>query len=304
MIISTSMRRLEVFLAVAETGRFSQAAERLGIAQPSVSAHISGLERQVGQSLFLRTPGRPPVLSQAGKSLLTYATDVLRKSHETADTLKSMSPAGAEELTIAAQRCVANHLLPPLLTEFVSANPNTKMTMNSEIQENVISLISENRADIGLFLGLQRVSGLPSEIVGYQKLAIVVSPDHELAKRERVSPDQLQRFPFLGGLPSSNFAKLIDTVLRKMGVRDQQYVLRLQDATALTAVARRGIGIHCTPLCNVEADIKAGLLKQVPVTVPPMALQIRLAFRPSEQMSGAAHRFAAFLRSSNAWAGA
>ena len=50
-MIATSMRRLEVFLAVVETGRFSQAADRLGIAQPSVSAHIAGLERQIGQSL-------------------------------------------------------------------------------------------------------------------------------------------------------------------------------------------------------------------------------------------------------------
>lgn len=251
MLISTSMRRLEVFLAVAETGRFSLAADRLGIAQPSVSAHISGLERQIGKSLFLRNPGRPPALRRAGKSMLTYALDVLRKSHETA-----------------------------------------------------AALINESRADIGLFLGLQRMNGLPSEVVGYQKLAIVVSPGHKLATRDEVSPEELQEFPFIGGLPNSRFARLIETVLRKLGVRDPQYALRLQDATALTAVARRGVGVHCKPLCNVEADLRAGLLKQVPVTVAPMSLQIRLAFRSFDQISGAAHRFAEFLRTSNAWTNA
>jgi DNA-binding transcriptional LysR family regulator len=87
-----------------------------------------------------------------------------------------------------------------------------------------------------------------------------------------------------------------------MGTRDQQYVLRLQDGAALVAVARRGVGILCTPASNVEADVKAGLLKHVQVTVPPMPLQIRLAFRPSGQISNAAQRFAEFLRGRNAWA--
>lgn len=300
-MISTSMRRLEVFLAVVETGRFSLAAERLGITQPSVSAHIAGLERQIGLPLFLRIPGRTPSLSHAGESLLVYASDVVRKSREAADELVSMRTSRSEELTIAAQRCIANHLLPPILTDFVSAHPKLKMTVNSEIQENVIALVNTGQVDIGLFLGLNRVSSLPTEVVGNQQLALVVSPSHELATRSRVTPAELRRYPFVGGLEGSNFAKLIDTVLRKIDIWDPQYILRLQDATALTAVARRGIGIHCTPLCNVQADIQAGLLKRVPITVEPVPLQIRLAFRPSKQISNAAHRFAELLRASSAW---
>jgi DNA-binding transcriptional LysR family regulator len=301
-MIATSMRRLEVFLAVVETGRFSQAADRLGIAQPSVSAHIAGLERQIGQSLFVRSPGRPPALSRAGKSLLNYAMEVLQKSRETADALKTLRPAGTQDLVIAAQRSIANHLLPPLLTDFMNAHPEIKISMNSEIQENVVSLLTENRADVGLFLGLQRISGLPSEVVGYEKLSLVVAPDHELARRKIVRSEELEHYPFIGGLPTSNFAKLVTTVLRRMGTRDPQYVLRLQDGAALVAVARRGVGILCTPLCNVEADVKAGLLKHLPVNVPPMPLQIRLAFRPSGQISVAGQRFAEFLRGRNAWA--
>lgn len=300
-MISTSMRRLEVFLAVVETGRFSVAAERLGITQPSVSAHIAGLERQIRRPLFLRNPGRTPSLSDAGKSLLTYATEAVRRSREAADEIRSSSPSGDEELTVAAQRCIANHLLPPLLTDFISEHPQAKITVNSEIQENVIALVNDGKVDMGLFLGLQRVSGLPSEVVGHQRLALVVSPAHELAARKRVTPEELTDFPFVGGLEESNFAKLIETVLRKIHVGDQKYSIRLQDATALTAIARLGAGIHCTPLCNVEAEIDTGLLKRLPLTVELPPLQIRLAFRPSKQVSGVAHRFAEVLRQSSIW---
>jgi DNA-binding transcriptional LysR family regulator len=212
-----------------------------------------------------------------------------------------MRPAGSQDLTIAAQRVIANRLLPPLLTDFIDANPEIKIAMNSEIQENVVSLVTEGRADVGLFLGLQRISGLPSDVVGHHRLALVVSASHELARREQVEPEELQAYPFIGGLPNSHWAKLVSVVLRRMGARDPHYVLRLQDATALVAVARRGVGILCTPACNVEDDVSAGLLKHVPVSVSPMPLQIRLAFRPSGQISNAAQRFADFLRSRNAW---
>jgi DNA-binding transcriptional LysR family regulator len=204
-------------------------------------------------------------------------------------------------LTIAAQRCIANHLLPPMLTDFMSEHPQVKMTVNSEIQENVIGLVNAGNVDMALFLGVQRVSGLPSEVVGHQRLALVVSPTHELASRQRVTPEELAKYPFVGGLENSNFAKLIDTVLRKIHVSTPKYLIRLQDATALTAIARRGAGVHCTPLCNVQADIEARLLKQLPLTVELPPLQIRLAFNPSKQVSNITYRFAQVLRKKSIW---
>jgi DNA-binding transcriptional LysR family regulator len=295
-MISTSIRRLEVFLAVAETGRFSLAAERLGIAQPSVSAHIAGLERQIGQPLFLRTPGRASALSQAGRSLLTYASEVLAKSREASDALSRIHVGANEQLTITAQRCIANHLLPPVVTEFLKSNSKCRIRLISEIQENVMSMVSDGSADLGLFLGVRKVRGLPSEIVGHLPLAIVVGAGHELARRERVTPQELADHAFIGGLQGSQFARMVGAALHKMGVRNPQFILWMQDANALTAVARSGLGVLCTPLCNVEDDLKSGALRMVRATVRPQPLQIRMALQVSSHASGAAQRFAEYVR--------
>jgi DNA-binding transcriptional LysR family regulator len=296
-MISTSMRRLEVFLAVAETGRFGLAAERLGIAQPSVSAHIAGLERQIGQPLFLRTPGRTPALSQAGRSLLTYASEVVTRSKEASDALSRIHIGEAEQLTIVAQRSIANHLLPPVVTEFLKANRACRIRLISEIQENVISMVSDGSADLGLYLGVQRSRSPTSELVGHQPLAIVVGAGHELAQRDKVAAQELGAHAFIGGLQDSQFARMIEAILRKIGVRDPQFILWMQDATALTAVARSGVGVLCTPLCNVKDDLRSGALCLVPATVRPQALQIRMTLGTSAQVSGSARRFADYLRS-------
>ena len=125
---------------------------------------------------------------------------------------------------------------------------------------------------------------------------VVVGAGHELAGRERISPQELASHAFIGGLQGSHFARMVESVLRNMGVRDPRFILWMQDATALKAVARGGLGVLCTPMCNVEDDLRSGALRMLSATVRPQPLQIRMALRPPPQVSGAAQRFAQYLR--------
>ena len=90
---------------------------------------------------------------------------------------------------------------------------------------------------------------------------------------------------------------MIEAILRNMGVRDPRFILWMQDATALTAVARSGVGVLCTPMCNVKDDLKSGALRLVPAAVRPQPLQIRMALRTAAHVSCAGQRFAEYLRS-------
>src|SRR5262249_34847387 len=90
VMISASPRRLTVFKQVVDLGGFNAAASRLGIAQPSVGAHIRALEDRVGQPLFYRHRGARPRLTKAGETLYAFAVEVLRKSEETTDTLADL----------------------------------------------------------------------------------------------------------------------------------------------------------------------------------------------------------------------
>jgi hypothetical protein len=76
-MLQVSMRRLQVFVAVVDNQGFGAAAEALDIAQSSVSAHIRAAEDRLGTPLFERQPGRPPRLTEAGKTLYEYAIPTL-----------------------------------------------------------------------------------------------------------------------------------------------------------------------------------------------------------------------------------
>src|ERR1700724_3484878 len=106
-MISASSRRLAVFKNVVDLGGFNAAASRLGIAQPSVGAHVKALESQLGQPLFHRRRGAKPQLTKAGEAFYAYALDVLRRSEETTIALADLKAAQAREIVIAAHRDVA-----------------------------------------------------------------------------------------------------------------------------------------------------------------------------------------------------
>ena len=82
-MISASARRLSVFKSVVDCGGFNVAANQLGIAQPSVGAHVKALEAQLGQPLFQRSRGSRPRLTKAGEAVYAYAVDVLARSEVT-----------------------------------------------------------------------------------------------------------------------------------------------------------------------------------------------------------------------------
>src|SRR5262245_53545593 len=125
-MISASARRLSVFKSVVDSGGFNAAATELGIAQPSVGAHVKALESQLGQPLFHRHRGSRPKLTKAGETLYAYAADVLKKSEETSQVLVDLRKGDAREITIAAHRDLALHYLPERLASFSTKFPKTR----------------------------------------------------------------------------------------------------------------------------------------------------------------------------------
>jgi len=299
-MISASVRRLTVFKAVAETGKFSDAAAALGIAQPSVSAHVKALERQAGQPLFIRSPGRAPRLTLAGEAVYGYALDVVRRSAETETRLGVLSAERPIEITVAAQRSLAHGALAAHLASFVHAHPEAKLVTHSETGERVIALLHAQEVDIGIFLALGPLKGLSSEVIGAEELTLVAAPDHPLAKRRAVSPASLSDYGFVGGITESHFAQIVSVVMRRLGVRRHQVVAEAQDAEMVKELARHGAGIAWSLKSSVEEEVRAGVLVPLPLTRPIPALEVRWAAAPGRGLSVHALSFVRHLKSKRA----
>jgi DNA-binding transcriptional LysR family regulator len=267
-MISASARRLSVFKSVVDCGGFNVAANKLGIAQPSVGAHIKALEAQLGQPLFHRNRGSRPRLTKAGEAVYAFAADVLQRSEVATRTLADLRSAATQEVTIAVHRDIAAHFLPERLTAFAGNNPKVRVITRVGTIDEVIGLVRTRAATIGLFLALKPVSGMHCEVLGHERLAIVAAPQHALVTRRAVAPEELGRHPFVTGLRNSRFYRMTDAALKAIGITSYEVAMEVEESTATKELVRRGQAIACLPICTVAAELGAGSLVSLRLATP------------------------------------
>ena len=278
-MISASPRRLTVFKSVVDHGGFNLAAEQLGIAQPSVGAHIKALEAQVGQPLFHRARGSKPKLTKAGEAVYAYAVEVLRKSEETTNALADLRDGAAREIAIAVHRDIAAQFLPGWLKTFADRHPDVRVVTRIGTIDEVIEQVRAGAVDLGLFLADGVVSGIRSDAVAREALALVVAPTHALAGFAAVAPADLRGLPFITGLRGSRYFELTRNALASVGITDYDIAMELQEAATVKEMVRHGAGIACLPRCTVTPELAARTLVALTLGVQLPDLQLRCGYR-------------------------
>jgi DNA-binding transcriptional LysR family regulator len=293
-MISASPRRLSVFKEVVEAGGFNLAAARLGIAQPSVGAHVTALEQQLGQPLFYRRRGRKPQLTKAGEALYAFTVDLLRMSEATSAVLTDLRSSATREITIAAHRDIAQSFLPTHLAAFAKRHPRLRIVTHTGTIEDVLGLVRAREAHLALFMGLGPVVGLQSDVLTHVDLCLVVAPGHELARRNSVDPEELAGYPFVTGLRTSHYFQIVDTALRKLGLPAYEIAMELQDFAAVRELARHGAGIACLAATAVTSELRSGTLVELKMNRKLQQLELRCAYEAP--LPAPARSFVTYLR--------
>jgi LysR family transcriptional regulator, low CO2-responsive transcriptional regulator len=276
-MISASARRLNVFKSVVDCGGFNLAAMRLGIAQPSVGAHIKALEAQLGQPLFVRVRGTKPRLTQAGEAVYAYAVDVLLRSEEATKTLSEL-PTTPHEITIAVCRDIAPHFLPSRVAAFARQFPKVRVITRSRTIDEVIYLVRSDTVTVGIFLSAGTVTGMRSQVLAHESLVLVVGSHHPLAKHRSVTSDQLAAFPFVTGLRGSRFFKMTDSAVKAIGLNDYRIGMEVEESNATKEILRHGQAIACLAQCTVAAEIATGALAALSPQTPLRQLELRYGY--------------------------
>jgi DNA-binding transcriptional LysR family regulator len=277
-MISASTRRLSVFKSVVDHGGFNLAAAEIGIAQPSVGAHIKALEAQLGQPLFQRRRGSRPQLTKAGETLYAYAVEVLQKSHATSQTLADIRSNAIQEIVIAVHRDIAPHYLPPWLSTFRTRYPKARVITRIGTVDDVVAQVRAGSVHLGLFLASGPLAGLHTEAIDHVPLALVVSPTHPLAGRKAIPAAVLKQHPFVTGISGSRFNQMADAALAAIGISSYEVEMELEESTAAKEIVRHGIGIACLPRCTVSAELSAGSLVELTPAAPLPALEMRYGY--------------------------
>lgn len=268
-----SGRRLDVFRTIIERGGTNAAANWLGVSQPSITAHVRALEREVGTTLFKRQRGRRNVVTPAGEALYQFACEAAAHRHELHGKLRGISQTETNSLSLAVQRSIANYIMPRVLAAFLKLHPSARVSMHSEIQETVRDLWAKGTVDAAILFGQSTEA---SNVIGSQDLVLIAATSHPLARRKRVAVEELGSYAFVGGLRSSQFFQLVAAAMRAAGVPRYDVILHLQDSVAVKNAVQQGIGIACTLASVVEQDVRSGRIAVLKTDVPLPGLPIEV----------------------------
>ncbi|MEE4463517.1 LysR family transcriptional regulator, partial [Azotobacter chroococcum] len=195
------LANLNAFIAIAETGSFSEAGERLHLTQPAVSKRIAALEQQLQVRLFDRL-GREVRLTEAGRALLPRAYRILSVLEDTRRALNNLNGDVSGRLTLATSHHIGLHRLPPLLRAFTRAHPQVALDIRFLDSEVAYEEILHGRAELAVItLAPETAAPVRAVKVWDDPLDFVAAPEHPLARNAQVSLADVARHPavFPGG---------------------------------------------------------------------------------------------------------
>ena len=186
---------LEAFIAVAQSGSFSAAAERVHVTQPAISKRIAQLEDSLGCRLFDRI-SRTIYLTEAGSALLPRAEKILLELRETKQAIRDLSGNISGSLHLAISHHIGLHRLPPVLKGFVSANPDVNLQIEFMDSEIAYDGILHGTFEVGVItLAPEPHPRILSEAIWPDPLVLMVANEHPLSAQGEVDILTLQHFP-------------------------------------------------------------------------------------------------------------
>lgn len=189
--MDTTIQRLRYFVAVAEELNFTRAAARLHVSQPSLSAQVRALERDIGVELLHRTTRRVE-LTEAGHSMLEDTRRLLEGLEEARTRARRVADTAAGTLRMAYTASVGYQALPLILDELEARAPELTVSANRAWNARVIDQIRSGEADLGIVREFRPVRGIIGEIIRREPLAVFASVRHPLAARSVVGIRDLE----------------------------------------------------------------------------------------------------------------
>jgi len=186
---------LRAFVEVAREGSFSLAAESLFLTQPAISKRIAGLEEELSIRLFDRA-GRQVLLTEAGRHLLPRAERIIHELTDIRRELSNLSGEIAGRLAMATSHHIGLHRLPLVLRAYSDDYPKVELDIRFMESERACQAVEHGELELAVVtLPLVPAETLNSELIWQDPLRPVVGLDHPLAKRKKVSLEELLTHP-------------------------------------------------------------------------------------------------------------
>lgn len=290
------LRQLKYFLAIAECGSFSRAAERVFVAQSALSHQMAQLEAELGGGLFHRSR-RGVTLTEAGQRFLPHAVSILRQTEEAVLSARSDSEGPSGKVVFGIPHSVSNALALPLLRAVRRALPKVQLELTEELTGNLATQLRAGQIHLAVLFDDGTLPEFAWTPLLRERMYLIGPAQPKPGHRPSgIALRQALLQPLILPARPHGVRPLIEAAAQQAGLAAPNVVADISSISILRTSLLAGLGQTLLPLMPLKAEIDAGLLQATAVRSPPLERLLALCASPHIPLSAAAQAVARQVR--------
>jgi len=293
-----TLHQLEVFGTVAKLRSFTQAGEKLHIAQPAVSGLIRSLEQELGVKLFERLGNRYH-LTNAGEELLHHAEEMLAKVEAIKERMDEIKGLKKGKISVGGSTLAVASVLPVVVQRFKKEHVGVEVILTTQRSETLHQKLLDGELDVAILGRAPHSPNLVGEPFRDEEVVVIAPPKHPLAMKRSVSLELLAKEPLIVYRGGTTIRGIVERRFAEKGLPFAPFLeinLQWGNRDAIKNVVVNGLGIGFTSKFYVGSDVKAGRLKVLRVPELKLKRTMYIAVHRNRQSSPLVRTFIDFLR--------
>lgn len=277
------LHQLAYFVAVADTRHFTRAAERMRVAQPSLSQQIRALERDVGAELFHRIRGNLS-LTEAGEALLPFARRILADTESAYQAVRELDELGRGKVRLGATPSLCTGLLPAMLAGFRTTYPGIELTLHESGSRDLQTDLAEGALDLAMIVDSRPhdQNVLATQPLLIEELVVISAKDRPApVRRARMRIADLKDTPLVMFRRGYDLRDATVHACRAEGF-EPSFAIEGGEMDAVLELVQAGMGIAVVPSTVVRDRFRVTRFAE-----PGLTRVVRLAYRREVEPSRA-----------------
>ncbi|MFD0713633.1 LysR family transcriptional regulator [Paenibacillus sp. GCM10027626] len=288
-------RQLQYVIQIAKEKNFSRAAEKLHIAQPSLSQQLSKLEKEIGVLLFRRTTNSVE-LTHAGNVFVQKAQTIIDSIEQLKQELDDLAHMRKGKLVVGSLPMTGSHVLPLVLPVFGRRYPEIEIVLVEDSSSRLEQLTASGQTDLSLLSLPLTDPTLTWEPIIEEEICLAVPPTHALADRiDAIHISELQAEPFIVLKKGQGFRQIAFELCSKHGF-EPRIVFESGNIETVQSLVAAGMGIAFVPKMVTRAKWSEFAPVYLPLAEPAPSRTLVIASKQGRYLSKAAEAFIATMK--------
>ena len=285
---------LSLFRHVVEAGSITRGALKANLALGAASTRIRHMEESLGAPLLTR--GRQGVApTQAGRALLTHARAILQQTERLREDLGAFAGASAGQIRVLSNTNALAEFLPEALSAFLAAHPQVSVELEERLSDEIVGLIAEGVADIGLVAGTVDTGALTTFPFRKDRFVLAVARGHALAKRSEIAFADVLEQNFVGLDRSSAIQRFLSDKAARIG-KPLRLRIQLRSFDAVCRMVESNVGIGIVPETTARRAAKTMAIATVALKDSWALRELTICVRDLDELPNYARQLVEYLR--------